>query len=333
MKALVTGGGGFLGGAIVRQLLARGDEVRSFSRGDYPELRELGVEVCRGDLADAEAVAAATLGCDIVFHTAAKAGIWGPYQDYYRANVIGTQNVIDACRRHGIERLVYTSSPSVVFNGRDMEGVDESAPYGGPFTAGYPHTKGMAEILVLMDNSLELATIALRPHLIWGPGDNQLVPRIISRGKMGVLRRIGRKPLLVDCTYVENAAHAHLLAADQLRPGSAIAGKTYFISQGDPRPLWDLINMILKAAGVAPVTRHIPPGLAYAAGWFYERTYQLLRIRAEPRMTRFLARELSTAHWFNISAARRDLGYEPLISIEEGMALLEKRLMQQTAAP
>jgi nucleoside-diphosphate-sugar epimerase len=333
MKALVTGGGGFLGGAIVRQLLARRDEVRSFSRGDYPELRELGVEVCRGDLADKEAVASAAEGCDVVFHTAAKAGIWGPYQDYYRANVIGTQNVIAACRRCSVNRLVYTGSPSVVFNGRDMEGADELAPYGGPFTTGYPHTKGMAEISVLMENSQDLATVTLRPHLIWGPGDNHLVPRILARGKIGALRRIGRKPLLVDCTYVENAAHAHLLAADRLWPGSSIAGKKYFISQGDPRPLWDLINMILKAAGLPPVTRHISPALAYAAGYIYERVYWLLRIRSEPPMTRFLVKELSTAHWFNISAARRDLGYEPLVSIEEGMALLEKRLTEQTAVP
>jgi nucleoside-diphosphate-sugar epimerase len=333
MKALVTGGGGFLGGAIVRQLIARGDQVRSFSRGDYPELRELGVEVRRGDLADKEAVASAAEGCDVVFHTAAKAGIWGPYQDYYRANVIGTQNVIDACRRHGIERLVYTSSPSVVFNGRDMEGIDESAPYPARFHAHYPRTKAQAEKLVLQANSAALATVALRPHLIWGPGDNHLLPRIIVRGKVGALRRIGKKPLLVDCVYVDNAAYAHLLAADRLRPGAAIAGKAYFISQGDPRPLWDLINMMLKAADVPPVNRHISPRLAYAAGWLFEWVYRLFRICGEPRMTRFLARELSTAHWFNISAARHDLGYEPIVSIDEGIALLEKRLMEQTAAP
>jgi nucleoside-diphosphate-sugar epimerase len=333
MKALVTGGGGFLGGAIVRQLLARGDDVRSFSRGDYPELRELGVEVCRGDLADAEAVAAAALGCDIVFHTAAKAGIWGPYQDYYRANVIGTQNVIDACRRYGIERLVYTSSPSVVFNGRDLEGIDESAPYPARFHAHYPRTKAQAEKLVLQANSAALATVALRPHLIWGPGDNHLMPRIIARGKVGALRQIGKKPLLVDCVYVDNAAHAHLLAADRLRPGAAIAGKAYFISQGDPRPLWDLINLMLKAADVPPVDRHISPRLAYVAGCLFEWVYRIFRIRGEPRMTRFLAGELSTAHWFNISAARRDLGYEPILSIDEGIALLEKQLKEQTAVP
>jgi len=329
MRSLVTGGGGFLGGAIVRRLRARGDEVRSFSRGDYPELRSLGVEVIRGDLADSAAVLSAVQGCDVVFHVAAKAGIWGPHEDYYRANVIGTQNVIAACYRGHIDRLVYTSSPSVVFNGQDMEGVDESAPYPRHFEASYPQTKAQAEKLVLKANSDALATVALRPHLIWGPGDQHLVPRIIARAKVGALRRIGRRPLLVDSVYVDNAAQAHLLAANRLRPGAAISGKAYFISQGEPRPLWGLINMILEAAGVPPVTRHVSPRLAYAAGWFYEKMYRLLRKQAEPPMTRFLARELSTAHWFDISAARRDLGYQPEVSFEEGVSRLAEWLATQ----
>jgi nucleoside-diphosphate-sugar epimerase len=328
MKALVTGGGGFLGGAIVRRLRSCGNEVRSFSRGDYPELRKLGVETFQGDLADPEAVTSAAQGCDIVFHVAAKAGIWGPYQGYYRANVLGTQTVIAACHRCHINRLVYTSSPSVVFNGRDMEGVDESASYPQHFEASYPETKAQAEKLVLKANGDDLATVALRPHLIWGPGDQHLVPRIIARAKIGALRRIGCRPLLVDSVYVDNAALAHLLAADRLQPRSPISGKTYFVSQGEPRPLWDLINMILEAAGVPPVTRHISPQLAYAAGWFYEKLYGLLGKKAEPPMTRFLARELSTAHWYNISAARRDLSYEPEVSFEEGIARLREWLAE-----
>jgi nucleoside-diphosphate-sugar epimerase len=281
------------------------------------------VETIQGDLADPEAIASAAQGCDLVFHVAAKAGIWGPYEEYYRANVVGTQNVIAACRHWHISRLIYTSSPSVVFNGRDMEGVDESAPYSPHFEAFYPETKAQAERLILEANGEDLATVALRPHLIWGPGDKHLIPRIIARAKAGALRRIGRRPLLVDSVYVDNAAQAHLLAADRLRPGSAISGKVYFISQGEPRPLWDLIDMILQAAGMPRVTRHVSPTLAYAAGWLYETTYRLLRKQAEPPMTRFLARELSTAHWFNISAARRDLGYEPEVSFEQGLVRLE----------
>ncbi len=175
MKALVTGGGGFLGKAIVERLLARGDHVQSFSRGDYPELRALGVQVQQGDLDDPEAVRRAAEGCDIVFHVAAKPGIWGPYQEYYRTNVVGTENVLAACRSHNIARLVYTSTPSVVFNGKDQEGVDESAPYPEHYHAHYPHTKPIAERLVLQANDSRLATVALRPHLIWGPGDHHLV--------------------------------------------------------------------------------------------------------------------------------------------------------------
>jgi nucleoside-diphosphate-sugar epimerase len=326
VKALVTGGGGFLGKAVVRLLVARGDEVRSFARGDYPGLRELGVNVLQGDLADADALAAAARGCDVVFHVAAKAGVWGGYDDYWRANVTGTENVLAACRRHGIGRLVFTSSPSVVFGGRDIEGGDESLPYPERYAAIYPETKARAERLVLAANDATLATVALRPHLIWGPEDNHLVPRIVARGKAGKLRRIGSRPCPVDSVYIDNAARAHLLAADRLAPGAPPAGKAYFITNGEPLPLWELVNRILAAAGVPPVTRTVPPAAALAAGWLLEKVYGLLRLPGEPPMTRFLAHELSTAHWFDISAARRDLGYTPEVSLAVGLVRLEQWL-------
>lgn len=326
MKALVTGGGGFVGGAIVRMLLKRGDTVRSFSRGSYPELAALGVETCSGDLADAEAVARAAESCDIVFHVAARAGIWGKYEDYHRVNVLGSENVLAACRHWRIPKLVYTSSPSVVFNGRDMEGVDESAPYSEHFEAAYPQTKALGEQMVLRANGPDLATVALRPHLIWGPGDHQLIPRILARARAGRLRRIGFADKLIDCVYIDNAALAHLLAADRLSPGSAVAGKAYFISQGEPRPLWEVINRILAAAGLPPVTKRVPASVAYAAGALLEAAFRTLGIEAEPPMTRFLARELSTAHWFNIEAARRDLAYVPSVSFEEGIRRLGEYL-------
>jgi 2-alkyl-3-oxoalkanoate reductase len=328
MNALVTGGGGFLGGAIVRRLVARGDRVRSLSRGCYPKLDAIGVEQIQGDMADAVAVDAAVAACDVVFHVAAKAGVWGPYANYHRANVIGTQRILDACRKHAVHRLVYTSSPSVVFNGRDLEGVDESAPYPAHYEAAYPKTKAEAERLVLAANSPDLATVALRPHLIWGPGDNHLTPRILKRGRAGRLRRIGRANKLIDSVYIDNAADAHLLAADRLSPGSPIAGRAYFITNGEPTRLWDLVNGILAAGGVAPVTRSAPAWLVYTVGWLLETAYAVLRRRDEPPMTRFLARELTTAHWFNIEAARRDLGYEPKVSIAEGLSRLAVGLRQ-----
>lgn len=329
MKALVTGGGGFLGSAIVRMLRERGVEVRSFSRGDYPILAKLGVEQQRGDLDDPAAVVKAAAGCNLVFHVAAKAGIWGNYQDFYRANVTGTKNVIAACRNNGISRLVYTSSPSVVFDGSDVEGADESLPYPARFEAHYPATKALAEQLVLAANSPDLAVTALRPHLIWGPGDNHLVPRIIAKGRAGKLRRIGNRPNMVDTVYVDNAAKAHLQAGDALAPGSPVAGKAYFISNNQPLPLWDMVNRILAAADLPPVTRSISPKLAYSLGCVCEWLWGSLRLGGEPPMTRFVAHELASAHWFDISAAKRDFDYHPEISIDEGLSRLRHWLEQQ----
>ncbi len=330
MKALVTGGGGFLGSAIVRALRERGAWIRSFSRTEHPQLAALGVEQWRGDLASAADVLAATNGCDIVFHVAAKAGIWGAYQDYHRANVLGTENVIAACHHHGIQRLVHTSSPSVVFNGRDLEGADESVPYPTHYEAHYPRTKALAEQRVLAANSGGLATVALRPHLIWGPGDNHLVPRIVAKARAGQLRRIGRRPNLVDSLYIDNAADAHLLAADRLAPGSPVAGKAYFISQGEPLPVWELIDRILAAADLPPVNRTIPTPVAVAAGAILELVHGVFHLAGEPRMTRFLAHELSTAHWFDLTAARRDLGYAPKVSLEEGLRRLKASFQEGT---
>ena len=331
MRVLVTGGGGFLGGVIVRQLIERGDAVRSFSRGEYPELARLGAEQFRGDLAEREALLRAAAGCDVVFHVAAKAGIWGPYREFFSANVTGTENVIAACRAHGIRRLVYTSSPSVAFDGRDVEGGDESLPYPAHYEAHYPRTKAQSEQLVLAANSPSLATVSLRPHLIWGPGDNHLVPRLVAKARSGRLRRIGNRPCLVDTVYVDNAARAHLLAADRLFPGSQVSGRAYFISNGEPVPLWEMVNSIVTAAGLPPVARSISPRMAYAVGAICERLWTLLPLPGEPPLTRFAARELATAHWFDIDAARRDLAYAPEVSLAEGLDRLRKWLAGEHA--
>lgn len=325
MKALVTGGGGFLGGAIVDRLLARGVAVRSFARGAYPALAAKGVEALRGDLADAEAVHGAAAGCDVVFHVAARPGVWGSHDDFHRPNVIGTRNVIDACRRHGIPKLVYTSTPSVVHAGGDLEGVDESVPYPDHFEAHYPATKAEAERAVLAAHGPALATVALRPHLIWGPGDNHLIPRIVARAKAGRLRLVGQPPgPMVDTTYIDDAAEAHLLAFERLGPEAACGGRAYFISQGDPQPVSVVINGILAAHGLPPCERWISAKAAYRVGAVLEAVFGLFRVKAEPPLTRFVAKQLATAHWYDISAARRDLGYAPTATVAERLVDLAR---------
>lgn len=327
MRVLVTGGGGFLGRYIVEQLVARGDAVRVFSRQQYPELDLLGVESRTGDLQDPSAVAAACAGMDVVFHAAALPGIWGPWKLFHGINTLGTQHVIDGCRKHGIGRLVFTSSPSVVYDGHDHFGADESLPYATQFLCHYPHSKALAEQTVLAANGQDgLATCALRPHLIWGPRDTQLIPRLIQRAKRGQLRRVGDGKNLISMVYVENAARAHLLAADALSLTSPVAGQAYFINEPEPVNLWDWINTLLGHAGLPPITKSIPSGAASTIGAMLECIYSLFGFKSEPRMTRFLASQLSTSHWYRVDKARRDFGFEPVVSIEEGLRRLEPEL-------
>lgn len=320
---LVTGGGGFLGKAIVRDLLTRGERVRSFARGAYPDIQAMGAEVYRGDLADSEAVSRAAAGCSAVIHVGAKAGYWGRYEDYHQANVVGTQNVIVACQQHNIPHLVYTSSPSVVDAGKDIAGGDESLPYPERHAVAYSATKAEAERLALAANSATLRVVAIRPPLIWGPGDNHLVPRIMARAKTGRLARIGRRECLLDTTYIDNASDAHLLALDKLRQGANISGKVYFISNGEPLPVETILNRIISVGGYPPLRYTIPAGLAMGAATALETAYRLLPTQKEPPVTRFLVEQLTKSRWFNIDAARRDLGYVPRVSFDEGLERLK----------
>ena len=316
---LVTGGGGFVGRKIVNILCRKRLRVVTFSRSLYPYLDDLGVKQVQGDLADLEAICEALQGCSLVFHVAAKAGIWGTYRDFYRSNVFGTENVIEGCFKQGIDRLVYTSSPSVVFNGKDMEGVDESTPYAVRFNASYPATKAMAERRVLEANSSKLATVAIRPHLIWGPGDTHIIPGLLKRASRGQLRRLGRREKKVDFTYIDNAVHAHLLAAERLFPGSPISGRSFFVTDDSPIPIWMFINKILNVAGLPLVKKTVSPGLAYLVATMVEVVHWLLQLKSEPRLTRFLVEEMSTAHWFDVNAAKECLGYQPVVDLETGM--------------
>lgn len=324
MKVLVTGGGGFVGGAIIDQLLARDWQVRSVARSEYPSLVSKGVEVMRGDLADDDVAARAVAGCDAVFHVAAKAGVFGSAADYERSNVVATHMVVDAARAAGVTRLIYTSTPSVVHGGGDVEGVDESAPYPDHFTAPYPDTKARAEQYVLGQADDGFATVAIRPHLVWGPGDTQLVPRIIERVRIGKVRFVGDGSNIVDTTFIDNAAAAHLNAFDRLDPAGPISGKAYFVAQDEPRPIRDIVNDLIGAAGLPPITKTIPAPIAYAAGSAAEWLYSRFRPDGEPPMTRFLAEQLATAHWFDLTAARTELGYVPEVSFREGVDRLRE---------
>ncbi|MFW5874249.1 MAG: NAD-dependent epimerase/dehydratase family protein, partial [Verrucomicrobiota bacterium] len=319
MKVLVTGGGGFVGGYVVDALLARGDAVRSFGRSPQPHLEARGVEVVCGDLGDAEAVAAACAGVDAVIHVAAKAGVWGSRESYFRPNVLGSRHVVQACRRHGIGRLVHTSTPSVVFNRKAHSGADESQPYGRDWLCHYAATKAQAERETLAAGSDRLRVCALRPHLVFGPGDPHLLPRVIGSAVSGRLKIVGGGGNRVDVSYVEDVAAAHLNALDALDGGAPANGRAYFISQGESVELWPWLNGILKALGHRPLERRIPLPLAYAAGALAETAWALLDKSGEPPITRFVAVELAKDHYFRIDAARRDLGYRPWTSMEAAL--------------
>jgi nucleoside-diphosphate-sugar epimerase len=336
MKILVTGGGGFLGQVVCRQLAAAGHGVIAFNRNRYPALDEAKIEQRVGDVANLESVLAATKGVDAIVHSAGKVGAWGRLEDYYEANVRGTDNVLAACDMHGIRKLVFTSSPSVVQNGSDLEGVDETATYATThFLSAYQQTKALAEQRVLAANGDKLATVALRPHFIWGPGDPNLLPRILKQARAGRLRLIGKDNKKIDTTFVDNAADAHVLAVEKLGVGASIAGKAYFISQGEPVTHEWLINAWLRADGFPVETRRIPLGLAKFLGGACETVYSTLGIKSEPPLTRFIVEQLSTAHWFNINAARNDLGYTPKVGMQEGLVrlaqyLTRNRMQQKT---
>ncbi len=318
---LVTGGGGFIGSALVRALVERGDRVRVLGRRRYPYLPPA-VEQVRGDIADPAVVHQALAGVETVFHVAARAGVWGPRQDFFRTNVQGTANVIRGCLARGVASLVHTSSPSVVFSGRDLEGVDEAQPYARPSLCHYTTSKIIAEQLVLQANGPHLRTCAIRPHLVWGPGDPHLVVRLIERARAGRLRIVGSGRNRVDITYIDNAVAAHLLAADNLRGEGTAAGHAFFIGQEKPVSLWPWIDTLLRGCGLEPVRRSIPYPLARMAGAACELAWFLAASRREPPMTRFVAAQLARSHWFSHARAERLLGYQPRVGLDEGMERL-----------
>ena len=321
-RILVTGGGGFVGGAIVKQALNQGLECRVIGRNIYPHIQAIGAESIQCDLKDRERLVAVCAGVDTVIHTAALAGVWGSWQKYYETNVLGTENVLHACQKNGIANLVYTSTPSVVFNRKDLCGGNETLPYATDFLCNYAKSKVIAEQKVLAANCETLATCAIRPHLVWGPGDPHLIPRLLEQGRKKQLKIVGRGNNLVDISFVENVAQAHLQAARNLSDTRTAAGKAYFISQGKPVVLWRWINELFERLGIEPISNSVPFWLAYGIGGLLEGLHAALYPEKEPRMTRFVAEQLAKSHYFSTKQAEKDFGYVPQISTEEGMEKL-----------
>jgi nucleoside-diphosphate-sugar epimerase len=321
VRALITGGGGFLGRHIARLLLDRGDQVVVLGRNRYPEVEAWGAEGLVWDLSeDGGPLEEQLRGVDVVFHTAAKAGVWGARDAFWSINVGGTDRILNAAMAAGVRRFVYTSSPSCTFDGGDVvNGTEETCPYPSRFEAVYPESKAEAERRVLAANGDLIATTALRPHLIWGPGDPHLLPRLVERAAKGRLAVVGDGTNLVGLTYVENAAAAHVQAADALRIGSANAGKAYFITDPEPVVLWDWVNGFLERVGGARVSRRVPLRLARAVGWVMEMVWSVFRLAGEPPMTRFVAAQLATSHTYDLSAAKRDFGYTAPVNPVEGL--------------
>ena len=316
MHALVTGGGGFLGSGITKALTQKGDKVTVIGRRKYNHLPP-SVKILQGDIRDYEFIKSCSKNVDVVFHTAALPGIWGPKHEFFSVNVHGTENIIKACRDNLIPKLVFTSSPSVVFGDSSLEGVNESVPYPDTYLCEYPSTKALAEKMVLQANDPTLCTTAIRPHLIWGPGDPHLVPRILQKANSNRLIMVGEGRNQVDMIYIDNAVSAHLKAA--LAPNTNVAGKAYFVSDDDPVVLWKWINSLLHRLGLSNVKRKISYSNAMRLGAFLEEMYRFLRLKSEPPMTRFLASQLATSHYFDISRAKKDFDYRPLVSQEEGI--------------
>ena len=319
----MTGYGGFLGKAICKELLAKGYRVRGLARSRYPELERQGVDCIQGSAADEAACEIACRGADAVVHTAALAGVWGHAKPFELANVVATDHLIRSCRRNGIGAFVFTSSPSVTFDGKPQCNINEQAPYPTRWLCHYPRTKAIAEQHVLEANNSSFSACALRPHLIWGVGDPHLIPRVIDRCRTGRLRCVGDGKNLIDTVHVDQAAVAHRLALERMLGHDASAsGRAYFITDGAPVECWEWIKTILKSANLAAPTKGISFASAYRIGAMLELAYRLAGSPVEPPMTRFVAAQLGVDHYFDISAARQLLGYEPIANRAERIAEL-----------
>ena len=322
MRVLVTGGSSLIGAGVAAALVARGDDVTVQQRSRSDALAQFDVRQELGDIRNPDVVAAAADGCDAIVHLAAKVGVVGDWEDYRSVNVDGTSNVLEAAQRHSIGRVVHVSSPSVAHGGEPIIGGGADEPVLGRRHAWYPESKAMAEIDALGAAGDELGVVAIRPHLVWGPGDPQLVGRIVERAAAGRLALVGGGRALVDTTYIDNAIDALVAALDSVAPGAQCSGRAYVVSNGEPRTIRELVEGICRAADVPFEPRSVSLRVGRSVGAAVERMWPLLRRDDEPPLTQFLAEQLGTAHWFDPRPPREDLGWTPLVSIDEGLARL-----------
>lgn len=319
MNVLVTGATSLLGRATVELLAARGDHVTVFQRGRFDVLDKAAVTVMQGDVTSMTDVEPAVEGQQAVLHLAAKVGVTGAWSDYERTNVRGTENLLAAARASGVKRFVHVSSPSVAHHGDPLVGAD-AGPADPDSTRGhYATSKAMAELRALAASSADMPVVVIRPHLVWGPGDEQLVGRIVDRARRGRLALIGSGSALVDTTYVDNAADALVAAIDR---ADIAVGQALVVSNGQPRTVRELVERITAAAGLGAPQHSVPRAVAFAGGLVAERVWARTGRDDDPPMTSFLAEQLSTAHWFDQRRTREILAWSPTIDLDEGFARL-----------
>jgi 2-alkyl-3-oxoalkanoate reductase len=316
VKILVTGATSLLGGAVAQQLRGRGDDVTVFQRRPAG----LGVREVLGDVADRSAVDTAVAGAEVVIHAAARVTVVGPWSAFAEANIAGTANVLDAARSADVDRFVYVSSPSVANAGAALVGAPAGRADPESARDNYSRSKAAAELLALGADRPDFSVVAVRPHLVWGPGDTQLIGRIVSRARQGRLAVIGSGAALIDTTYIDNAADAIVASADH---AGALGGRALVVSNGQPRPVRELLNRIASAAGLAPPRLRVPVTVARVAGTVIERAWERLHREDDPPITRFLAEQLSTAHWFDQRETREALEWQPEVDLDEGFARLQ----------
>ncbi|MCL1594031.1 MAG: NAD-dependent epimerase/dehydratase family protein [Actinomycetia bacterium] len=315
MRVLVTGATSLLGRTVVDLLMSRGEDVTVFQRHTTnTDVREI-----LGDVGDADAVSRATTGTDAVIHLAARVGVTGVWKEFERTNIMGTTNVVVGARAGGASRFVHVSSPSVAHAGESLVGVGARSADPNSARGPYARSKAFAEHAALAANSADMAVVAVRPHLVWGPGDKQLVGRIVARARQGRLAIVGTGAALIDSTYVDNAADALVAALDK---APTIGGRSFVVSNGQPRPVRELVNRIVLAAGLAPPRIKVPYQLARSGGLVAERIWDRQERSDDPPMTSFLAEQLGTAHWFDQRDTRESLDWSPTVSLEEGFVRL-----------